>query len=186
MKKLITAAAVALLATAAPAFAAETVTAAFSPATGGQSVDSYYGLVNLTVTGTGFSNGNVLNDAFYSLSPAGTRDASYYQLAFGTSPLMAFNTASAAANFIVGGVPAYNAAHTYTFTLNTGLAATAPGKLYFGVTDGNYADNGGAFQIQLSQAVPEPTTWAMMLMGFGMIGFGLRSSQRKSTKVTYA
>lgn len=29
-------------------------------------------------------------------------------------------------------------------------------------------------------AVPEPATWAMMIMGFGMIGFGMRYSMRKS------
>lgn len=186
MKKILTAAAVALLATAAPAFAAETITAAFTPATGGQTTGTYYGLVNVTVSGTGQSNGTLLNDAFYSLSPAGQRNNPNYQLAFGTSPLMGSTTANAASNFIVGAVPAYNASHVYSFILNTGLAQSAAGTLYFGVTDGVYSDNTGAFTINISQAVPEPATWAMMLMGFGMIGFGLRSYQRKSTKVTYA
>lgn len=35
-------------------------------------------------------------------------------------------------------------------------------------------------------AVPEPATWAMMLMGFGMIGFGLRNRQKPTVRVTYA
>jgi len=34
-------------------------------------------------------------------------------------------------------------------------------------------------------AVPEPATWAMMLMGFGMAGYGLRRRAR-SVRVTYA
>lgn len=34
-------------------------------------------------------------------------------------------------------------------------------------------------------AVPEPATWAMMLMGFGLMGFGLRN-RRKAVRVTYA
>jgi PEP-CTERM motif len=32
-------------------------------------------------------------------------------------------------------------------------------------------------------AVPEPATWAMMIMGFGMVGAGMR---RRATKVSYA
>lgn len=35
-------------------------------------------------------------------------------------------------------------------------------------------------------ALPEPATWAMMLMGFGMIGAGVRSRRRPTTKLTYA
>lgn len=34
--------------------------------------------------------------------------------------------------------------------------------------------------------VPEPATWAMMLAGFGMIGFGLRRRRKHSVRVTYA
>ena len=35
-------------------------------------------------------------------------------------------------------------------------------------------------------AVPEPTTWAMMLMGFGLVGFGLRNRRKPAVRVTYA
>ena len=37
-------------------------------------------------------------------------------------------------------------------------------------------------------AVPEPATWAMMLAGFGMVGFGLRSRRngKVTTKVAFA
>jgi hypothetical protein len=34
-------------------------------------------------------------------------------------------------------------------------------------------------------AVPEPATWAMMLVGFGMVGSAMRY-RRRSTKVVYA
>jgi len=34
--------------------------------------------------------------------------------------------------------------------------------------------------------VPEPATWAMMLAGFGMVGFGLRSRRKQAVRVTYA
>jgi hypothetical protein len=35
-------------------------------------------------------------------------------------------------------------------------------------------------------AVPEPATWVMMIAGFAMIGFGLRSRRKQAVRVTYA
>lgn len=35
-------------------------------------------------------------------------------------------------------------------------------------------------------ALPEPATWAMMMMGFGMIGFGLRRRSKVQTRVNFA
>ena len=35
-------------------------------------------------------------------------------------------------------------------------------------------------------AVPEPATWAMMLAGFGMIGFGLRRRVKQKVRVAFA
>lgn len=32
----------------------------------------------------------------------------------------------------------------------------------------------------VAAAVPEPATWLMMILGFGMIGFGMRSAKRRS------
>ena len=36
------------------------------------------------------------------------------------------------------------------------------------------------------EAVPEPATWGMMLVGFGLVGFGLRSHRNQPVRVTYA
>jgi hypothetical protein len=36
-----------------------------------------------------------------------------------------------------------------------------------------------------SSAVPEPATWAFMIVGFGAVGAAMRSARRK-TKVTFA
>jgi PEP-CTERM motif len=50
-------------------------------------------------------------------------------------------------------------------------------------------DTSGVYSITLSPVsvpVPEPATWAMMLAGFGLVGFGLRSSRRQAVRVTYA
>ena len=34
----------------------------------------------------------------------------------------------------------------------------------------------------VAAAVPEPATWMMMLFGFGMIGYGMRSAKRRSNE----
>jgi hypothetical protein len=47
--------------------------------------------------------------------------------------------------------------------------------------DGDNAGNGAlSGSITIEQAVPEPATWAMMLFGFGAIGFAMR--RRKDTQ----
>jgi len=38
-----------------------------------------------------------------------------------------------------------------------------------------------ADSFRFSSAVPEPATWAMMIAGFGMMGFALRSARRRET-----
>lgn len=35
-------------------------------------------------------------------------------------------------------------------------------------------------------AVPEPATWALMMLGFGMVGFSMRRRSKQSVRVTYA
>lgn len=40
--------------------------------------------------------------------------------------------------------------------------------------------------IQVNSAVPEPATWAMMLLGFGLIGGAMRYRRRQQPKVNFA
>jgi hypothetical protein len=173
---------------AVPAQAAETVSVVFTQPDGGVSTGLYSGQVSLRVEGTGFSNGPALNDAFYLIG--GSRDGTFYQLNFGLAPLVGYNGSNAAVveaqnadNFIVGGLPAYDASHIYNVVLNTG--AVSPTQLHFGVSDGIFRDNGGGFRITIKQlgAVPEPATWATMLLGLGLVGASMR--RRKET-VAYA
>jgi hypothetical protein len=42
---------------------------------------------------------------------------------------------------------------------------------------GQYALNQAIFR-----AVPEPSTWAMMLIGFGLVGFSLRRRRGEQSK----
>ena len=121
-----------------------------------------------------------MNDAFYVFSDGVNdfatpfHDPNYYQLTFGTSTLVGLNPSQDAYHFIPAGVPVFNSDHVYSFILNTG--AVSPTQLHFGVSDGNFGDNGGAFTIQLTQlgGVPEPASWAMMTLGVAGVGGALR------------
>jgi len=62
-----------------------------------------------------------------------------------------------------------------TFTVPTGAT-----ELYLGTADGyQWNNNVGAYDVTLSgPAVPEPATWAMMLVGFGGLGAAMRSRRK--------
>lgn len=154
--------------------AAEIVSASFLQPDGGITTGYYEGVVHVTVSGIGQSSGTSFNDAFYIFGAGQpVHNPFYFQLTFGTASLVKFDPNQNATNFMLAGLPAYNASHVYTFDLDT--RALAPSQLHFGVGDGNFADNSGAFEISISTpsvpAVPEPATWAMMLLGFAGLGF---------------
>ncbi|MBB3693287.1 FxDxF family PEP-CTERM protein [Sphingomonas sp. BK580] len=52
-----------------------------------------------------------------------------------------------------------------------------------GVSRGNGAYGGQATFTPISSAVPEPATWAMMIMGFGVVGYAMR---RRRTAVRFS
>lgn len=160
---------------------AETINVLFSQADGGVSTGLYSGIVKVRVSGTGYSLGLERNDAFY-LTSGQTHDPSYYQLTFGTQTLVGFSPARNAVNFVVGGLPDYQANHVYDFMLDTGTLV--PTQLHFGVGDGIYNDNEGAFVVSLG--VPEPAAWAMMVGGFGAVGGAVRRRRRRDVRVTFA
>lgn len=94
------------------------------------------------------------------------------------------STGSVASNF-------YNAFGSYVST-NSG----APRAINLGGLNGNvWAISAGGIDgnfdgFKLSQitatAVPEPATWALMILGFGAIGFAMRSRRATVSKVSYA
>jgi hypothetical protein len=160
--------------------AGETVVAPFtvlSTATLG----SYQGPVEIEVSGTGFSLGPTINDAFYFAN--GSPTSGFYMLNIGYTgaPIFGGQTGRAANNFInfidgVGAVapgtrPAFAADHIYKFVVT--VPPVNVGPLSFGVSDGNFADNGGAFTVKVwqlqaepaaSSPVPEPTSAALVLL----------------------
>jgi hypothetical protein len=64
---------------------------------------------------------------------------------------------------------------TYTKT----FIATGEGT-NFTISEGFGGSNGGIVldNVSLTAAVPEPATWALMLTGFGMMGFAMRKRQK--------
>lgn len=76
--------------------------------------------------------------------------------------------------------------YTGTFT----LVADADVGLY--LYDDFLGDNRGGVSVAFNRAdaagaVPEPATWAMMILGFGMVGYGLRRRKAQvSTNVSFA
>jgi uncharacterized protein (TIGR03118 family) len=73
-----------------------------------------------------------------------------------------------------------NTSFLWALTFGTGLGAGGdPNTLYF--TDGLNSERDGLFGAisAVPSAVPEPSTWAMMLIGFAGLGFAFRQSRRK-------
>lgn len=58
-------------------------------------------------------------------------------------------------------------------------------------TPGSYGDNLGSLAVNVNlpsatPAVPEPASWAMMILGMGAVGFAMRRRQKVITRVSYA
>lgn len=147
---------------------------------------SYEGYVEVLVSGTGYSLWSLINDAFHGVPGGSPLDTQYYQLNLGwtSAPLVPLSgEARNINNFIVfvegvgsvspGYTPAYESvSHTYHFVVDTGLWSAQ--QLQFGVSDGNFGDNGGAYDITVwqlekgvSTSVPEsPAPYTALGLAF--------------------
>jgi hypothetical protein len=131
------------------------------------------GSINLTVSGTtataisGLINGNAIT----GLSPYASADQQF----FAAGPVY----------FTVGGLSFSDTTNvSYNFTSFPDNANRITNTTIDPEGDGDPTPY--ALTSISVTAVPEPATWAMMLVGFGMIGFGLRSRRKQSVRVTYA
>jgi hypothetical protein len=136
-----------------------TLTDTFTTPDGGVTTNSYSSYVLLDVTGVGQSYNTTYNDCFYLYTgsfnpPVNGWDGGFYQLAFSTSTLQVGDLQNIAEKSLVAPLPPYNPIHEYNFILSTGLSS--PGQLHFGVADGGFSDNTGAYTINVTQLVPAP------------------------------
>jgi len=91
----------------------------------------------------------------------------------------------------------YDGSHVYSpFLMGTSGQFTMPvgvTDFYLGTVDaaaanspsGSYGDNTGAFSVTIA-AVPEPSTWAMLLLGFCGVGFVTYRRRNQSSALTAA
>jgi hypothetical protein len=82
---------------------------------------------------------------------------------------------------VIAGIPVISAPGGTAFALTTstytGPTGNEPFTLVYGESFG--APAALILNLPLSSAVPEPATWAMMLLGFAGLGFAFRQSRRK-------
>lgn len=116
--------------------------------------------------------GSYILDFFYSPRPG--IPASSNGISVFLDSLFIFNVTGAGSGGTVWSPQQLN--FTTTNALST-LTFTATGT---SDSLGGYLDN-----ISLTAAVPEPSTWAMMLLGFGVIGLSMRR-RRKATSFAHA
>ncbi len=144
-----------------PCGTTETLTAPFVSSTGALSASVYTNYVLITCTGTGNSLASCENDAFFVYTCGLFHDANYYQLVTTTTGSVSLNTPDNAYQHIVYDVdagievsppyvPAYQSGHTYSFIINmNSIGGTA--NLRVGVNDGQFDDNGGSYEVELTQ-----------------------------------
>jgi len=70
---------------------------------------------------------------------------------------------------------------------NSSKVSLQNGVLQLNFIGTDWASNSTAnIQLETASAVPEPATWAMMLLGIGAVGGAMRSRRRQRVSVTYA
>ena len=197
MKRFMIAAAGAALFASAPANAAVVVnfTPAGTPPSPGYSViNTFDSLAGVTVNS---GQAKILTgNSSQGAQPAFGSDGSYLSVLGGGSATIAFDTAVSGFEFAWGSLDAYNkltvtdtADNSYVyipggFTSGSNGNQVNPGTngLFTAIgTDGTkfksikLESTGNSFEIDnLAVAVPEPSTWALMIFGFGLVGGAMR------------
>lgn len=140
---------------------------------------------------------------FWSSAPGGTSGGvagstggPYLDLAPGTviSAASTFSTSAAAAQttaFQTGGthILGFRFFNESTSAINYGyltLATTSPQGFPATITGWTFENSGGAITVPSASVVPEPASWAMMMLGFGAMGAAMRRNRAARLRVRYA
>lgn len=158
-----------------PGTVTENVSVSFTTPTGGKTVNNYSGYVMLTISGTGTANAGALNDAFYLIGPPQTYDLNYFQLAVDSADLTPNEPTADVVTSIAYDVdagkevrsqpylPLYRANNTYTIIIDTTLLlshGSVPAALRFGVSDTNFTDNSGNYNVTVTQLISQSASTA--------------------------
>lgn len=214
MKTLLVSATLAAAAIASPASAVTFFTtpgsvASFAP-TAGTLVDFNNGSVpaGFSLTGSGYTvlAGNV---AGVRATPAFSNGSAYLAVNPGGVATLASTIAYSSVSIFLGSIDSFNTVQILTgagtvlksytgaqfvanangnqslpstnrrITFNAGIGETITGIRFLSSRPALEVDN-------VVFAVPEPSTWMMMLLGFGLVGTAMRSRRRSNVRVVYA
>ena len=213
MKTILAAATVAAAAIASPAAAVTFVTTAGSAAsfapTAGTVVD-FNGATpaGFALTGSGYTL-TTGNTAGLSATPAFSDGSRYLAVGTNGAATLASTLAYSSVSIFLGSIDAYNTVQILTGAGNvlasyTGaqFTADANGNQSLPATNRRITFRAGAGETisgirflssrpalevdNVVFAVPEPSTWMLMLVGFGLVGSVMRSRRRSNVRVVYA
>ena len=163
----------------APAFAATVINPKFTSPTNLGS----YAAGKYRITATGLIDLIWSPGSGFTLRPDGVPDAAvtdgrYLYFNPGGTDFAGGRFGQAGAGFNIGSlvgsfVANPNAGDYIRVVLGTVVTLAAPGSLFAVVNDTFHSNNGGAFKFEVS-AVPEPGSWTLMVVGFGLAGVMLR------------
>lgn len=132
-----------------------------------------------------FLQGNATGFGVISQSITNLLSGRSYDVVFSTAARTGYAVLPITVGFgdqTLGTITPSSTAFTDTAPL-TFIAGGNSGQLTFSgqITPGDYNAAIDNVRVSLVGSVPEPATWAMMLLGFGMIGFGLRYRRSGTT-----
>lgn len=196
----------AALAVAAPAFAATNFSTNFDSTNFGTSpgfttLSSYEGWTGgrngievqyNNIAGLAFSGANFVElDSTANSSMSRLIDPGTYVLRYWYSNRPGIPASSNGISVSLNSTPLFttpggNGGASTNWVLQTvNFAVSAPTTLSFSAIGTSDSTGGYLDSISLS-AVPEPASWVMMILGFGMLGVALRRQRQAKVRVTYA
>jgi len=137
---------------------------------------------------TGYNFPSTVDVGFYTVTPFGLPGTSLANYSFKVSDFLSTVNTSFGTSLVTVALPNLSlGAGTYDISFYNGTDlgipgyAKAGGAMYqqgYGFHRGEVA--GFSLSNSAAPAVPEPATWAMMLVGFGTVGFALRRRKART------